>query len=143
MSGERLTFEITEQLAVRFAVKTDRQLAMLRDLGCRIAIDDFGTGYSSFSYLKRLPVDYLKIDGSFIKGLPRDRVDQSMVRMVGEVARAAGMQTVAEYVHSAAALALLAKYGIDYAQGFFIGRPAPKPQQIEIATPRVANESGK
>ncbi len=77
---------------------------MLRDLGCRIAIDDFGTGYSSFSYLKRLPVDYLKIDGSFIKGLVRDRVDQSMVRMVGEVARAAGMETVAEYVHSAAAL---------------------------------------
>jgi EAL domain-containing protein (putative c-di-GMP-specific phosphodiesterase class I) len=143
VSGERLIFEITEQLAVRFAVKTDRQLAMLRDQGCRIAIDDFGTGYSSFSYLKRLPVDYLKIDGSFIKGLPRDRVDQSMVRMVGEVARAAGMETVAEYVHSAAALALLAKYGIDYAQGFFIGRAAPKPQQIEIASPRAANAAGK
>jgi len=141
VSGERLTFEITEQLAVRFAAKTDRNLALLRDLGCRIAIDDFGTGYSSFSYLKRLPVDYLKIDGSFIKGLPRDRVDQSMVRMVGEVARAAGMETVAEYVHSAAALALLAQYGIDYAQGFFIGRPAAKPQQVEIATPRVANTS--
>jgi diguanylate cyclase (GGDEF)-like protein len=141
VSGERLTFEITEQLAVRFAVKTDRQLAMLRDLGCRIAIDDFGTGYSSFSYLKRLPVDYLKIDGSFIKGLPRDRVDQSMVRMVAEVARAAGMETVAEYVHSAAALALLAKYGIDYAQGFFIGRPAARPQQIEIAAPRAVNDA--
>jgi diguanylate cyclase (GGDEF)-like protein len=141
VSGDRLTFEITEQLAVRFAVKTDRQLAMLRDLGCRIAIDDFGTGYSSFSYLKRLPVDFLKIDGSFIKGLPRDRVDQSMVRMVAEVARAAGMQTVAEYVHSAAALALLAKYGIDYAQGFFIGRPAPRPQLIEIATPRAVSEA--
>jgi diguanylate cyclase (GGDEF)-like protein len=140
VSGERLTFEITEQLAVRFAVKTDRQLAGLRDLGCRIAIDDFGTGYSSFSYLKRLPVDYLKIDGSFVKGLPRDKVDQSMVRMVGEVARAAGMETVAEYVHSASALALLAKYGIDYAQGFFIGRPAARPQQVEIAAPRVAGQ---
>ena len=135
VSGDRIVIEITEQLAVRFAVQTDRQVAMLRDLGCRIAIDDFGTGYSSFSYLKRLPVDYLKIDGSFIKGLVRDRVDQSMVRMVGEVARAAGMQTVAEHVHSAAALSLLAKYGIDYAQGFFIGRPAPKPQQIEFASP--------
>jgi diguanylate cyclase (GGDEF)-like protein len=138
VSGDRIVLEITEQLAVRFAVKTDRQVAQLRDLGCRIAIDDFGTGYSSFSYLKRLPVDYLKIDGSFIKGLVRDRVDQSMVRMVGEVARAAGMQTVAEYVHSAAALALLAKYGIDYAQGFFIGRAAPRPQQVEIAAPRGA-----
>ncbi|HVS22253.1 MAG TPA: EAL domain-containing protein [Gammaproteobacteria bacterium] len=136
VSGDRIVIEITEQLAVRFAVQTDRQVAMLRDLGCRIAIDDFGTGYSSFSYLKRLPVDYLKIDGSFIKALVRDRVDQSMVRMVGEVARAAGMQTVAEHVHSAAALSLLAKYGIDYAQGFFIGRAAPKPQQIEFASPR-------
>jgi len=141
VSGERLTFEITEQLAVRFAVKTDRQLAALRDLGCRIAIDDFGTGYSSFSYLKRLPVDYLKIDGCFVKGLPRDKVDRSMVRMVGEVARAAGMQTVAEYVHSASALALLAKYGIDYAQGFFIGRAAPKPQLVEIAAPRAAGQA--
>jgi EAL domain-containing protein (putative c-di-GMP-specific phosphodiesterase class I) len=137
VSGDKMVLEITEQLAVRFAVKTDRQVAMLRDLGCRIAIDDFGTGYSSFSYLKRLPVDYLKIDGSFIKGIVRDRVDQSMVRMVGEVARAAGMETVAEYVHSAAALSLLARYGIDYAQGFFIGRAAPKPQLVEFASPRA------
>jgi EAL domain-containing protein (putative c-di-GMP-specific phosphodiesterase class I) len=137
VSGDRMVLEITEQLAVRFAVQTDRQVAMLRDLGCRIAIDDFGTGYSSFSYLKRLPVDYLKIDGSFIKAITRDRVDQSMVRMVGEVARAAGMETVAEYVHSAAALTLLAKYGIDYAQGFFIGRAAPKPQQVEFVAPQA------
>jgi EAL domain-containing protein (putative c-di-GMP-specific phosphodiesterase class I) len=83
-----------------------------------------------------LPVDYLKIDGSFIKGIVNDRVDQSMVRMVGEVARAAGMETVAEYVHSAAALSLLAKYGIDYAQGFFIGRAAPKPEQVELVSTR-------
>ena len=102
---------------------------MLRDLGCQLAIDDFGSGYSSFSYLKRLPVDYLKIDGSFIKGLPRDRVDQAMVRMVGEVARAAGIETVAEYVHSAATLELLAKYGIDYAQGYFIGKPTARPSR--------------
>jgi EAL domain-containing protein (putative c-di-GMP-specific phosphodiesterase class I) len=130
VAGERLVLEITEQLAVRFAASTDRQFALLRELGCRIAIDDFGTGYSSFNYLKRLPVDYLKIDGSFIKGLARDRIDQSMVRMVGEVARAAGMQSVAEYVQNAATLSLLARYGIDYAQGFYVGRavarlPAP------------------
>ena len=105
--GERICFEITEQMAVRFAVKTDKQISMLRDLGCRIAVDDFGTGYSSFSYLKRLPVDYLKIDGSFIKELTKSRVDQSMVRMIGEVAKAAGLKTVAEYVESAAALRLL------------------------------------
>jgi EAL domain-containing protein (putative c-di-GMP-specific phosphodiesterase class I) len=127
VSGDQICFEITEQMAVRFAVKTDQQIAMLRDLGCRIAVDDFGTGYSSFSYLKRLPVDYLKIDGSFIKELTRSRVDQSMVRMIGEVAKAAGLETVAEYVESAAALTLLSKYGIDYAQGFYIGRPVPRP----------------
>jgi diguanylate cyclase (GGDEF)-like protein len=129
VSGDQICFEITEQMAVRFAVKTDKQISMLRDLGCRIAVDDFGTGYSSFSYLKRLPVDYLKIDGSFIKELTRSRVDQSMVRMIGEVAKAAGLETVAEYVESAGALSLLAKYGIDYAQGFYIGRAAPQPAE--------------
>lgn len=123
--GERIVLEITEQLAVRFAANTERRIGALRELGCQLAIDDFGSGYSSFSYLKHLPVDYLKIDGSFIKALPRDRVDQAMVRMVAEVARAAGIQTVAEYVQSAATLDLLAKYGIDYAQGYYIGKPSP------------------
>src|SRR5688572_17840540 len=127
ISGDRVCFEITEQVAVRFASRTDKQIAALRDLGCRIAVDDFGTGYSSFSYLKRLPVDYLKIDGSFIRELTRSRVDQSMVRMIGEVAKAAGLETVAEYVESAAALTLLEKYKIDYAQGFYIGRAVPNP----------------
>jgi len=129
VSGDQICFEITEQLAVRFAVKTDKQIAMLRDLGCRIAVDDFGTGYSSFSYLKRLPVDYLKIDGSFIRQLTRSRVDQTLVRMIGEVAKAAGLETVAEYVETAGALSLLTKYGIDYAQGFYIGRAVAQPTE--------------
>jgi diguanylate cyclase (GGDEF)-like protein len=127
VSGDQVCFEITEQMAVRFASKTDRQIAILRDLGCLIAVDDFGTGYSSFSYLKRLPADYLKIDGSFIRELTRSKVDQSMVRMIGEVANAAGLETVAEYVETAAAMSLLEKYGIDYAQGFYIGRAVPNP----------------
>ena len=133
VAGDRLVLEITEQLAVRFASRTDRQMAMLRDLGCELAIDDFGSGYSSFSYLKRLPVDYLKIDGSFIRSLARDRVDQAAVRMIGEVARAAGIETVAEYVTSAATFELLAKYGIDYAQGYFIGKPAAAPEPSSVA----------
>jgi len=132
VSGDRICFEITEQMAVRFAVRVDRQLTMLRDLGCRIAVDDFGTGYSSFSYLKRLPVDYLKIDGSFIRELTRSRVDQTMVRMIGEVAKAAGLETVAEYVESAAALRLLARYGIDYAQGYYIGRAVAQPLEAVL-----------
>jgi diguanylate cyclase (GGDEF)-like protein len=143
VDGDRLVLEITEQLAVRFAASTDKQIALLRDLGCQLAIDDFGSGYSSFSYLKRLPVDYLKIDGSFIKSLARDRVDQAMVRMVGEVARAAGIETVAEYVHSAATLDLLAKYGIDYAQGYYIGKPAAHPEPSTVAlTGKRARRSG-
>jgi diguanylate cyclase (GGDEF)-like protein len=133
VAGDRIVLEITEQLAVRFAASTDKQITLLRELGCQLAIDDFGTGYSSFSYLKRLPVDYLKIDGSFIKGLARDKVDQAMVRMIGEVARAAGIETVAEYVQSAATLELLAKYGIDYAQGYYIGKPAAAPEPAGIA----------
>ena len=83
--------------------------------------------------MKRLPVDFLKIDGSFIKGLARDRVDQAMVRMVGEVARAAGIETVAEYVHSAATFEMLVKYGIDYAQGYFIGKPMAQPETPTVA----------
>ena len=132
ISGDRLVLEITEQLAVRFAASTDKQITLLRDLGCQLAIDDFGSGYSSFGYLKRLPVDFLKIDGAFIKSLARDKVDQAMVRMVGEVARAAGIQTVAEYVNSAATFELLAKYGIDYAQGYYIGKPAGQPMPSNV-----------
>jgi EAL domain-containing protein (putative c-di-GMP-specific phosphodiesterase class I) len=96
-------------------------------MGCRLAVDDFGTGYSSFAYLKRLPVDYLKIDGAFIKELATSRVDQSMVRLIGEIGKAAGLETVAEYVGSASIVKLLEKYGIDYAQGYFVGRAVPRP----------------
>jgi diguanylate cyclase (GGDEF)-like protein len=138
LPGPAVIFEITEQMAVRLALRTDKQMAALRELGCRFALDDFGTGYSSFSYLKRLEVDYLKIDGSFIRRLARDRVDQSMVRMIAEVARTAGMKTVAEYVQSEAALRLLAQYGIDYAQGYYIGRPAPTPLGAAPETTRRA-----
>jgi diguanylate cyclase (GGDEF)-like protein len=143
VGGDRLVLEITEQLAVRFAARTDKQMAMLRELGCALAIDDFGSGYSSFSYLKRLPVDYLKIDGAFIRSLPRDRVDQATVRMIGEVARAAGIKTVAEYVTSAATFELLAKYGIDYAQGYYIGKPAaaPEPSSIDSTVVRASRAS--
>lgn len=136
LPGEAVIFELTEQEAIRFALHTAQQMAALQDLGCRFAIDDFGTGYSSFAYLKRLPVDYLKIDGSFIKGIERDAVDQTMVRLIGEVAKAAGMKTIAEYVQSARALELLAQYRIDYAQGYHVGRPVRAP------TSRRAEASG-
>ncbi|HEX6995668.1 MAG TPA: EAL domain-containing protein [Gammaproteobacteria bacterium] len=133
LPGDAVIFELTEQEAIRFALHTAKQMAALRELGCRFAIDDFGTGYSSFAHLKRLPVDFLKIDGSFIKSIERDAVDQTMVRLIGEVAKAANMQTIAEYVQSRAALKLLGKYGIDYAQGFHVGRPVETPADIWLA----------
>jgi len=129
LPGDAVVFELTEQEAIRFALHTAKQMAALKELGCQFAIDDFGTGYSSFAYLKRLPVDYLKIDGSFIKGIERDPVDQTMVRLIGEVAKAANIKTVAEYVQSGVAMELLAKYRIDYAQGFYVGRPASAPEE--------------
>ncbi len=127
-----VVFEITEQTAVSQLVAVDDQMAALREMGCQLAIDDFGTGYSSFGYLKRLPADYIKIDGSFIKDLARDSVDQTMVRLIGEIGKAAGMATIAEHVDDATALSLLAKYGIDYAQGFYVARPAETPEQVSI-----------
>jgi len=124
--GDRLVLELTEHIAVRFASETDDRLQQLRSLGLAIAIDDFGTGYSSFSYLKRLPVDYLKIDGSFVRHLARDKVDQAMVRMTAELAREIGLKTVAEYVQSEAAMKYIRKFGIDYAQGSYVGRAMPR-----------------
>jgi diguanylate cyclase (GGDEF)-like protein len=135
LPGDCVIFELTEQEAIRFALQAAKQMAAIRDLGCGFAIDDFGTGYSSFAYLKRLPVDYLKIDGSFVKGLERDPVDQTMVRLIGEVAKAANIKTVAEYVQSGTAMSLLAKYRIDYAQGFYLGRPAETPEETSHPVP--------
>ncbi len=133
-------FEITESLAVRHLSHVEQQIAVLRELGCEVALDDFGTGYSSFSYIQQLSVDYIKIDGSFIKDLVNKRVDQKMVQLIGEIGREAGMKTIAEYVQSSDALSLLAELGIDYAQGYYIGRPTKEPaiktMPIPIATKR-------
>lgn len=135
LPAESIVFEITEQLAVRHQADVDKQIAALRELGCKLAIDDFGTGYSSFSYLKRLDVDYIKIDGHFIKDLASDPVDQTMVRLIGETGKAAGMKIVAEYVQDGSSLALLAQFGIEYAQGFYIGRPTAAPTSNKVPIP--------
>lgn len=120
-------FEITESLAVRHLRYVEKQISALRKMGCELALDDFGTGYSSFSYLQKLEVDYIKIDGSFVRDLVNNRVDQKMVRLIAEIGREAGMKTVAEYVQSAPALVLLGELGVDLAQGYYIGRPAEQP----------------
>ncbi|MCP5085795.1 MAG: EAL domain-containing protein, partial [Rhodobacteraceae bacterium] len=100
-------------------------LKVLKDLGCRVALDDFGSGMSSFAYLKNMPIDYLKIDGLFVKDIVDDPIDLAMVRSIHEIGHAMGKLTIAEYVESQAILGKLREIGVDYAQGFDIGQPQP------------------
>ena len=121
----RLVLEITETAALSDAHKAQRFVETLRSIGCRFALDDFGVGFSSFYHLKHLMIDYLKIDGSFIRDLRRDPVDRHLVRAIVEVGRALGKQTIAEYVEDAETMDLLREIGVDYAQGYGVGRPVP------------------
>lgn len=125
LAARHLTLEITEEALVRDFSRATLVLQCLRDLGVRIAIDDFGTGYSSLSQLKNLPVDELKIDRSFVMGLPRDRADSAIVRATVDLAHDLGLQVVAEGIESPAALRWLAEHGCECAQGFLISRPMP------------------
>ncbi len=118
-----LVFEITETTAITKLAHAVELLDGLKALGCSTALDDFGTGYSSFAYLKELPVDYVKIDGSFVQNLDRDRLNQVMVRSMHEVARAMGKRSVAEFVESEAVMHTLREIGVDYQQGYYLGKP--------------------
>jgi EAL domain-containing protein (putative c-di-GMP-specific phosphodiesterase class I) len=119
-----LTFEITETAAIANLNAATRFISSLRDLGCQFALDDFGSGFCSFTYLKHLPVDTLKIDGSFVQGLANAPVDQAMVQSMNQVAHALGKKTIAESVENVETLMLLREFGVDYAQGHYIGRPS-------------------
>jgi len=98
---------------------------ILKDIGCRFALDDFGSGLSSFAYLKKLPVDFLKIDGIFVEDIANDPVSLAMVRSINEVGHVMGMETIAEFVENDEILARLQTIGVNYAQGYGIGRPRP------------------
>lgn len=137
---DRIMFEITESLAVRHLTHVERQISALREMGCEVALDDFGKGYSSLGYLQQLSVDYIKIDGSFIRNLVKNPVDQKMVRLIAEIGREAGMKTIAEYVQGAPTFSMLAELGVDFAQGFYVGKPAAVPRRrtlpVLLATKR-------
>ncbi|HUO83356.1 MAG TPA: EAL domain-containing protein [Gammaproteobacteria bacterium] len=122
---QRVCFEITETAAIANLVQANKLIAALRQIGCQFGLDDFGSGVSSFAYLKALAVDYLKIDGVFIKSLADDPVDFEMVRSINDIAHVMGKLTIAESVESEAVLAKLQAIGVDFAQGYVLGEPMP------------------
>ena len=143
LKPDSIVLEITEQVAVRNLGGARRQIETLSEFGCKFAIDDFGAGYSSYSYLKRLPVDYIKIDGSFIRDLATDEVDKTIVKSISQIAKATNKLTVAEHVGDAATYDLLLDLGVDYAQGFYVGKPAAELAAPELPTSLKATRKRK
>lgn len=121
--AERLTIEITETAAIQDLDQSVAFVDTLKELGCRVAVDDFGAGYTSFKNLKHLAVDMVKIDGAFVKNLARDKSDQVFIKVMADLARNLGMESVAEWVGDDTTARLLADAGIDYLQGFHFGEP--------------------
>ncbi|HET6867006.1 MAG TPA: EAL domain-containing protein [Solirubrobacteraceae bacterium] len=121
----KLIFEVTETAAIANMPEATEFAQGLTSLGCSLALDDFGTGFGSFYYLKHLPVSYVKLDGEFIQNLPRSEVDEHMVKAIVGVSQALGIKTVAESVADEETIGLLHKHQVDYAQGFYVGKPAP------------------
>lgn len=129
----RICFELTETSAVANLAKTADLVRHLQLAGCSFSIDDFGVGFSSFDYLKRLPVDYVKIDGSFVREIERSPSDLAMVRSINEIAHALGRKTIAEYVETASIRARLFELGVDYVQGYGVEKPKPLEQWLKSA----------
>ena len=122
---EKVCFEITETSAIANIQNATKLIRVLKGMGCHFALDDFGSGMSSFAYLKQLPIDYLKIDGSYVRDIVNDPVDRSMVEAVHQIGHAMGLKTIAEFVEDEGILDALKHIGVDYAQGFYIARPEP------------------
>ncbi len=125
IAPEQICFEITETAVIANLPKAQVFMRQLKAMGCRFSLDDFGSGFSSFGYLKALPVDYLKIDGVFVRGIATNAINRAMVKAINEVGHVMGLKTVAEYVENAETLAIIRELGIDYAQGYAVGSPRP------------------
>lgn len=121
--AKKLILEVTETAAISNLDVAVRSLRKLRKLGCRIALDDFGSGYSSYGYLRSLPLDYLKIDGIYIRNILNDTTDQALTASMIDVAHALGLKVIAEYVDSEATYAWLKDLGVDYVQGYWVHKP--------------------
>jgi diguanylate cyclase (GGDEF)-like protein len=124
IDAKKLILEVTETTAVANFNTAVQLMNDIKKTGAKFALDDFGVGYASFFYLRQLPVDYIKIDGSFIRTLEKHQEDQVFVKAISEIAQLSGLKTVAEFVENQAILDLLEKYNIDYAQGYHIAKPS-------------------
>lgn len=133
----QICFEITETSAIGNFSKAASFISALKSMGCHFALDDFGVGMSSFGYLKQLDVDYLKIDGSFVKDMITDQTDRTMVEMINNIGHVTGKKTIAEFVGSAEILEELKRIGVDYAQGYHVGKPTPF-SKLPVFTTRSA-----
>ncbi|MDR6355028.1 EAL domain-containing protein (putative c-di-GMP-specific phosphodiesterase class I) [Pseudomonas psychrotolerans] len=125
LDPQRLLFELTETAVINKLSVASQLISQVRERGCRIALDDFGAGLSSFTYLKNFRVDYVKIDGSFVRNLDQDPLDRAIVESINQVAHHLGAATIAEFVESQATFELLRQIGVDYAQGYALGKPIP------------------
>lgn len=128
VDGSQLIIEITETAALSNMVQAVEHIKVLKSLGCEIALDDFGVGYSSFHSLKSLPLDYIKIDGSFVKDCPQRPDDQVFIKALIDIAHNFGHKTVAEFVENQEIQLMMASFGVDYSQGYYIGKPMPAEQ---------------
>ena len=144
-SPRLICFEITESVAITNLDIARHFITELRATGCQFALDDFGSGLSSFDYLKDLPVDFLKIDGRFVRTITRDPVDRTMVAAVNEISHEMGLRTIAEFVEDDAILEVLREIGVDYGQGYGLGRPRPlsgwlaeRRPKLRVGTPTPA-----
>jgi len=139
-----ICFEITETVAISKLSNAIKFMEVLKDKGCSFALDDFGSGVSSFGYLKNLPVDFLKIDGMFVRDMVDDPIDLEMVRSINEIGHVMGKRTIAEFVENKEILASLKELGVDYAQGYHLGKPrAVKVPVLKVSEPELPKKKAK